>query len=212
MLLAACMSKPYNDFKPYSRGMTGGEVGVGAGAATAAVAGASLGPGVIAGGAAGVAFGAYQDSVPGLKMALKQQKVEVVEYGDTMTLIVPTDIYYVFDTAELNDLQYEGLHNILKLIQHYPQSRINIVGFTDDVGSWRHKKKLSLQRAQMMRTFLWANGVQLQRLSAVGYADHYDIAENTTVWGSEMNRRIEIQWKTYPQPLYVTTAYERPIK
>lgn len=139
-----------------------------------------------------------------LKATLQSQGVQVVEYGDSITLIVPTDRFYVFDTAELNDIQHAALNNIAALASYYPVSVFNIAGFTDEVGTWRYRQKLSLHRAQMMRTFLWANGVDLHRLIVVGYGDHYDVANNITVFGSAYNRRVEIQWKTYPQPPFNT--------
>ncbi|NKB46592.1 MAG: hypothetical protein GKR77_02285 [Legionellales bacterium] len=45
-----------------------------------------------------------------------------------------------------------------------------------------------------MMTFLWANGIPLETLHATGYGERFDIASNASVFGSQMNRRLEIQW------------------
>jgi len=126
---------------------------------------------------------------------LFDQGVQVVTYGNLLTVIMPTDMFFVFDTAELDDIQHEALNNIVRLLQNYPYAVFNIAGFTDDVGSWKHKKNLSLRRAQMVRTFLWAHGIDLCRLTVRGFGDHMDVASNNWALGSTWNRRVEIQWR-----------------
>lgn len=189
-----CVSKPYNNFKPDYRGMQGTTFGTGGGAVIAAAASTATGPGALIGGAAGAIVGSYSESKAGLRQELYHQGIEIVDYGDMTTLIVPTDKFFVFDTADFNEVRSSAFINIVKLIKLYPQSTISITGFTDEVGSWQHKKTLSLHRAKMIRTFLWANGVELQRLRPAGYGSHNDVASNATVLGSTMNRRVEIQW------------------
>ena len=54
--------------------------------------------------------------------------------------------------------------------------------------------QLTQYRAQEMSIYLTMNGIPEKLIQARGYADQYDIAENSTVYGSAMNRRIVIQW------------------
>ncbi|HVT63366.1 MAG TPA: OmpA family protein [Legionellaceae bacterium] len=126
---------------------------------------------------------------------LEKQDIQYVEYGDTMTLIVPTDHYFVKGSAELNDICYAGLNNIIKLLKMYPKSRVYVAAFTDDVGSTgRLQKHRSQARAESMLTFLWANGIPAKHLHAQGYGDLYPIGDNHLIHSSAYNRRIEIQW------------------
>jgi outer membrane protein OmpA-like peptidoglycan-associated protein len=156
--------------------------------------------GTLVGGAIGGTIGTvravYKDSKPALVKQLKKQSIQFIEYGDTMTLIVPTDKYFMFMSPRLNELCYPGLANVIKLLKLYPQSPIYVAGFTDNVGSRRHKKLLSQAQAETMMTYLWANGIRSIQLKAEGYGDKNDIGDNSIVHGSAYNRRIEIQWFT----------------
>jgi outer membrane protein OmpA-like peptidoglycan-associated protein len=120
--------------------------------------------------------------------------VQYIKYGDTNILIVPTDHYFMNDSARLNELCYKGLYSITRLLKHYPCSTFYIAGFTDNVGTREHKKQLSQAQAETILTFLWANHVPACRLRAEGYGDHNSIANNHSIHGSALNRRVEIQW------------------
>lgn len=144
------------------------------------------------------AFIASRSTKQAIIKRLQKQDIQFIQHGDTMTLIVPTDRYYVFDTPKLNDICYPGLVNIIRLLRHYPSSTIYVASFTDDIGGARYKQKLSQARAEAMLTFLWANDINAKRLQAEGYGDKHDIAQNAIIHGSAQNRRVEIQWFNAP--------------
>lgn len=186
VLLSACMKPPYNNLKPHSSVFSSTAAGTGVGALAGLPA---------VGGAIGALAGGYKDSQAGLINQLQRQDVQVVRYGDTMTLVIPTDKFFVLGTDELNELCYPALNNILRLVNYHKHGPLYIAGFTDDIGSKEYKKNLTQHQAQAIKTFLWANGIDVYRLNAVGYSDKYDIANNHLIHGSAFNRRIELQWK-----------------
>ncbi|MCL5271843.1 MAG: C-OmpA-like family protein CmpA [Gammaproteobacteria bacterium] len=197
--LSSCFHPPYNNFKPdprmARRAGTGAAVGGVVGAvASGTVAGTLLGGGI--GGAIGAVSGVYKDSKPKIIKDLKKQDIQFIQYGDTMTLIVPTDKYFLFASPRLNELCYPGLNNIIRLLKFYPKSPIYVAGFTDNVGSRYHKRMLSQAQAETMLTFLWANNIPAMQLKAEGYGDKNAVADNNLGHGSAQNRRIEIQWFT----------------
>jgi len=199
LLLSACFHPPFNNFRPYNRTPKDAAVGAGVGTVIGAAAGSTLiGTGV--GAVAFTARGIYKDSKPVILRDLKQATIQYVSYGDTHTLIVPTDRFYVFNSSRLQEPCYPGLVLIIKLLRLYPYSTIYVAGFTDEVGSRYHKNKLSQARAETMLTYLWANGIQAQRLSAEGYGDKHDVSDNSIIHGSAQNRRVEIQWFNSPAP------------
>ena len=102
-----------------------------------------------------------------------------------------------FDSFEFDDVWYLGLIHIVQLVMTTSTNQtVYVAGFSDGgIGSPLAEQKLSQQRAQEMADFLWANGVPLNRLSATGYGEKYDIADNFLVHGAAMNRRVEIQWR-----------------
>ncbi len=194
--LTGCFHPPYNNFNEDKRTLRqtafGTGVGAGAGWVIGTVAGTAS-TGLAIGALTGAAIAVSKNSKRAIIKELSQQDIQFIEYGNTSTVVVPTDHYFVFDTPHLNDICYPGLISILRLLKYYPDSTIYVAGFTDNVGSRHHKKMLSQARAEAMLTFLWANDIQAQRLQAEGYADKNTIGDNKLIHGSAYNRRLEIQ-------------------
>jgi outer membrane protein OmpA-like peptidoglycan-associated protein len=191
LALSGCQpySPPYNDFKPYKANY--GLTTPGAGTGLASFAGAS--PGI------------YQNGRETLIKQLQKCDIIYIDYGDTITFVVPTDRYFLFNSARLNDTCYTGLFDLSTLLRSYAHCcPIYVAGFTDDVGSSLSKKMMSQARAETMLTFLWANGIQAQRLISEGYGDKHPVGDNKLIHGSAYNRRVEIQVlkKCPPQAAY----------
>lgn len=193
LLLNGCYHPPYNHFEPHNRVIKPAVEGAGVGAVAGALAGSTL-AGAAVGGAAGSALGIYRSSKTGIIKELEDQCVQYVQYGDTRTLLVPTDKYFLYGSPRLNELAYPGLANIVKLLSFYPQSTVFVAGFTDDIGSKTRKQKLTQAQAEAMLTLLWANGIKAELLHAQGYGDLHPIGDNNLIHGSAFNRRLEIQW------------------
>jgi len=196
-MLNACYHPPYNNFQPthkaVARTVTGAAVGAGFGAIVTSTGGGAA-VGALIGGAVGAAIGISKDSKNSIIRQLRKEDIQFIQYGDTMTLIVPTDKYFRFESPRLNEVCYPGLINIIRLLRFYPRSPIYVAGFTDNVGSNTRKKLLSQAQAETMLTFLWANNIAAQRLKDEGYGDKNEISDNMLIHGSAQNRRIEIQW------------------
>ena len=199
-LLSSCgVHPPYNNFKPDNRMGRTATSGAATGSVIGAITSGTL-TGALTGGAVGGTIGTiraiYKETKPAIVKQLKKESIQFVEYGDTMVLVIPTDKYFMFMSPRLNELCYPGLMNVIKLLKLYPQSPIYVAGFTDNVGSRRHKKLISQAQAETMMTYLWANGIRSIQLKAEGYGDKNTIGDNKIVHGSAYNRRIEIQWFT----------------
>ncbi|KTD74747.1 C-OmpA-like family protein CmpA [Legionella waltersii] len=210
-LLASCFRPPYNNFKTYNRAGKRVAVDSGVGAVAGAViagttVGTLLGGGI--GGTVGLAASFSRDSKKHIVKELKKQDIQYVQYGDTNLLIIPTDKYFMFLSPRLNELCYPGLTNIVRLLKFYPYSTIYVAGFTDNVGSKRHKNKISQAQAETIMTYLWSNGIADTRLKAEGYGDKNPISDNSIIHGSAQNRRIEIEWfNSPPKPRQTEVAY-----
>ncbi|WP_035918798.1 C-OmpA-like family protein CmpA [Legionella fairfieldensis] len=193
--LSGCFHPPYNNFKPYRRAYSTTGPGAVVGTAAVAAAGGPVLAGTAIGAAVGAAVGLHKDSKPALIKELKGRfQIDYIEYGDTVTFIVPVDRYFVFNSARLNELCYAGLADLIKLIKTFPRCcPIYVAGFTDNVGSRYHKRMMSQARAETMLTFLWANGIPAKRLNAEGYSDKHPVGDNKLIHGSAYNRRLEIQ-------------------
>jgi len=74
-----------------------------------------------------------------------------------------------------------------------PQDRLEVGGYTDNVGSPGYNQALSERRAVAVANALAGFGIARERLSAVGYGEKSPVADNNTDSGRALNRRIEIK-------------------
>ncbi|MFN0158018.1 MAG: OmpA family protein [Bacteroidota bacterium] len=72
-----------------------------------------------------------------------------------------------------------------------PDINIEIAGYTDNTGSKDTNDRLSLNRAQSVKTWLVRKGISARRMTTVGMGIRDPIAENATPEGRSQNRRIE---------------------
>lgn len=101
------------------------------------------------------------------------------------------EVNFASGSAELLPESRERLDGVVEYMTHKTSARIEIAGHTDNVGSAKTNKALSLKRAQAVRTYLIEQGIDGDRIEAVGYGDERPIASNNTPEGRRQNRRIE---------------------
>jgi outer membrane protein OmpA-like peptidoglycan-associated protein len=68
---------------------------------------------------------------------------------------------------------------------------VEIRGYTDNVGKLASNKKLSLRRAEAVRSWLVMKGINSLRIGVAGFGVENPIADNNTPEGRQKNRRIE---------------------
>ena len=77
----------------------------------------------------------------------------------------------------------------------YPNSLIDVYGFTDTTGSDALNQRLSEQRAQAVADYIAARGVARSRIATQGFGEQYDYLRVKTADGvaEPLNRRVEIK-------------------
>jgi outer membrane protein OmpA-like peptidoglycan-associated protein len=84
------------------------------------------------------------------------------------------------------------LKNIASILKAYPETKIKIVGHTDNVGNEGKNIKLSGDRAKAVMDWFIENGISAERLSSEGKGSAQPVADNTAKEGRAKNRRTEI--------------------
>jgi len=88
---------------------------------------------------------------------------------------------------------YKALNDIVNLMQEYPDSKFEIEGHTDNVGSEADNQVLSESRAYALRQYFADKGIDPKRMTFTGYGELRPRATNTTPEGRASNRRVEIR-------------------
>jgi outer membrane protein OmpA-like peptidoglycan-associated protein len=101
----------------------------------------------------------------------------------------------VFDTgsARLRPESQEQIDNVAAILFAYPNVRVKVEGYTDNVGGTEHNLRLSQSQANSVVAELVRKGVSPERLDAEGYGEQYPIADNSTEEGQAKNRRVSMR-------------------
>jgi len=78
------------------------------------------------------------------------------------------------------------------IIQNDPGAQLLVEGHTDSKGSAELNDRLSLQRAESVRSYLSSKGIPRGQMDAQGFGFSRPIADNSTPEGRANNRRVEI--------------------
>jgi outer membrane protein OmpA-like peptidoglycan-associated protein len=200
LVLPACSTvNPYTGEKETAKATTGSAIGGVAGAILGAAT-ASKGhraQNALIGGAigaiAGGGVGYYMDVQEAkLRQKLEGTGVRVVRNGDDIRLIMPGDVTFETDSANLDSKFFAVLDSVALVLTEYKSTLVTVAGYTDSTGTMEHNQKLSEKRATTVALYLNSRGVQQERLAAVGRGENNPVADNRTAEGRSKNRRVEI--------------------
>jgi outer membrane protein OmpA-like peptidoglycan-associated protein len=77
-------------------------------------------------------------------------------------------------------------------MQSEPSWKLTIEGHTDSTGSSDYNQKLSLQRADAVKAYLVAAGIEAGFLQTKGFGSAKPVADNASELGRAQNRRVEL--------------------
>ncbi len=102
-------------------------------------------------------------------------------------------INFKFDSDKLMPESYPILDHAAKLLKKNPEIRVEIQGYTDNIGPELYNQTLSNKRARTIRRYLIKNGISPSRLFAKGFGESNPVKSNKTRIGRAFNRRIEFK-------------------
>jgi outer membrane protein OmpA-like peptidoglycan-associated protein len=107
--------------------------------------------------------------------------------------IVLNNIFFDFDKATLRMESQRELEVLYNFLKDHPQLKVEIGGFTDNVGPDTYNQKLSKKRAVAIVKNLIGKGIDKNRIIAKGYGETNPIASNDSPEGRQLNRRTELK-------------------
>ncbi|MGD8782398.1 MAG: OmpA family protein [Ignavibacteria bacterium] len=102
-------------------------------------------------------------------------------------------VNFDFNSAKLKSEAYPVLFHAVQVLLQNPDLKVEIAGHTDNIGSESTNQKLSVKRAEVVKNYLVARGVNASRLTVKGYGESQPVADNKKASGRAMNRRIEFK-------------------
>lgn len=121
---------------------------------------------------------------------------EKVDYSETKTNVMASGNWSIQFATGSNNIQSSSnsdLESIYNLLIQAEQTKVTIVGHTDNTGSSTINTPLSHDRAQAVVDYLIKRGIPYNRIQTVdGKGSSQPISDNNTILGRSKNRRVEI--------------------
>lgn len=177
------------------------------GAAAGAIAGALLGAatadkrsergqravvGALLGGTVGGGVGSVLDRQEEELRQSLGSNVGIVNNGQNLTVTLPENILFATNSSTVSGAAQNSLFAVARSLNNNPNSTINVIGHTDNVGEAAFNFDLSQRRAQAVSSVLINAGVNPGRIRSLGRGEDAPVASNLTPEGRQQNRRVEI--------------------
>ena len=104
-----------------------------------------------------------------LKETVDKAETKVVEqYIKESAKVTFPVIYFTFNSIDIQQNEETKLNAILKTLKENPNMKVTVTGWSDTKGSMAVNKRISLQRAEAVKTWLVKNGIEASRITAIG--------------------------------------------
>ena len=96
-----------------------------------------------------------------------ETKVAEQDIKESAKVIFPV-IYFTFNSIDIQQNEETKLNAILKTLKENPNMKVTVIGWCDTKGSVAVNKCISRQRAEAVKTWLAKNGIEANRITAIG--------------------------------------------
>ncbi len=103
-----------------------------------------------------------------LKPKPKEATVQIVKVNEAIRL---KNIYYELDKSDILEESEPDLNYLTDLMNQYPKMVIELSSHTDAQGSDSYNEKLSQRRSDSAKQWLVRQGIDPERIKAVGYGE-----------------------------------------
>ena len=77
-------------------------------------------------------------------------------------------VYFAFNSIAIKQSELSKLNDILRTLKENPDMKVTVTGWCDTKGCVAVNKRISRQRAEAVKTWLAKNGIEANRITAIG--------------------------------------------
>lgn len=132
---------------------------------------------------------ASEEETARLRSQIEELNARPTDRGLVLTL---GDV--LFDTGQhvLKPGAHGDLDRLADFLREYDERDVRIMGHTDSTGDAGFNQELSQRRAEAVKQYLVAQGIEPRRVLTFGRGESAPVASNDTPGGRQMNRRVDI--------------------
>lgn len=127
---------------------------------------------------------------------IEEEEAEVVPSVETFAIY---PVLFGFDKSDVSEESRNALNDLVELLRKNNNIKVELLGYTDPLGPADYNVKLGKKRAVAVMNILIGNGIDADRLQAIGKGEVDFIAINENADGSDCregrkyNRRVEFE-------------------
>jgi len=106
--------------------------------------------------------------------------------------VVLRGIHFAFNKATIRPEDMPVLDEAADTLRSNANTRVNVNGYCDAIGSENYNMRLSERRAEAVVKYLAGKGIAADRLIPQGFGKTNFVASNDTAEGRAQNRRVEL--------------------
>ena len=95
-------------------------------------------------------------------------------------------------SASLTARSRAQIVDVARILRAYPNARVQIAGYTDNIGDEAANQALSRGRAEAVMNALRENGAPAANMTAEGFGSRNPVADNSSEAGRARNRRVTL--------------------
>ncbi|PID77781.1 MAG: hypothetical protein CSB21_03545 [Deltaproteobacteria bacterium] len=135
-----------------------------------------------------------------ISQRLKKELFKFKNKTDGYSSSILLRVNFAFDSSRLSKKAKDFLNVIGSLMKssEFYDMKFNIRGFTDDTGTYKYNKLLSIRRAGSVKKYFVSRlNIEPSRLISAGYGESMPVFPNSSDYYKSLNRRVEIYPVSY---------------